>query len=111
MALSCVGQFDPADQATAIELLYALKFVSRDSFIENLRKLILSRLIAGDSSIGLYAERELRRRHGIPFRLFKEPRTKIKRATGETRWCFVVLSDDFATDIPRAWLLRINYLR
>jgi len=28
-----------------------------------------------------------------------------------TQWCFVVLSGEFATDIPRAWLLRINYLR
>jgi hypothetical protein len=24
------------------------------------------------------------------------------------QWCFVVLSGEFATDIPRAWLLKIN---
>jgi len=28
-----------------------------------------------------------------------------------TQWCFVVLSGEFATDIPRAWLLKINYLQ
>ena len=27
------------------------------------------------------------------------------------QWCFVVLLGEFATDIPRAWLLRINYLQ
>jgi hypothetical protein len=27
------------------------------------------------------------------------------------QWCFVVLSGEIATDIPRAWLLRINYLQ
>jgi hypothetical protein len=27
------------------------------------------------------------------------------------QWCFVVLLDEFATDIPRAWLLKINYMR
>jgi hypothetical protein len=25
-----------------------------------------------------------------------------------TQWCFVVLLDEIATDIPRAWLLKIN---
>jgi hypothetical protein len=29
----------------------------------------------------------------------------------ETQWCFVVLWGGFATDVPRAWLLKINYLR
>jgi len=28
-----------------------------------------------------------------------------------TQWCFVVLLDEIATDIPRAWLLRINYFQ
>ena len=27
------------------------------------------------------------------------------------QWCFVVLSGEFATDIPRAWLLKINDLQ
>ena len=27
-----------------------------------------------------------------------------------TRWCFVMLWGRFATDIPRAWLLKINCL-
>jgi hypothetical protein len=27
------------------------------------------------------------------------------------RWCFVVLLGEFATDMPRAWLLKINDLR
>jgi hypothetical protein len=27
-----------------------------------------------------------------------------------SQWCFVVLWGEFATDIPRAWLLKINCL-
>jgi hypothetical protein len=81
-ALTWLGQFQPEDQNSAIELLRALKFVSRDSFFEHLRTLLLSRLSKGKTPVGLYAERELQRRHGVPFRLFKEPRRKIKRATG-----------------------------
>jgi hypothetical protein len=27
------------------------------------------------------------------------------------QWCFVVLLGEFATDIPRAWLLKINDLQ
>jgi predicted DNA-binding WGR domain protein len=37
--------------------------------------------------------------------------TKWLREFCVTQWCFVVLWDEFATDIPRAWLLRINYLQ
>lgn len=80
--LAWLGQFDAADQPTAVELLRALMLVSRDTFAERLRELILHRLGAGKEPVGLYVERELRHRHGVPFRLFKETSTKVHRAYG-----------------------------
>lgn len=77
-----LSQIDAADQPIAIELLRALKLVSRDAFAERLQGLVLARLAAGDEPVGLYAERELKRRKGIPFRLFKEHRRKGCRAHG-----------------------------
>jgi hypothetical protein len=77
-----LGQFDPADQGLAGDLLRAMMLVSRDAFAERLRLLILQRLEAGGQPVGLYAERELRHRFGRPHRLFKQAKTKVKRAFG-----------------------------
>ena len=77
-----LSQFDPRDQSTAIELLESLDLVSRDTFSERLRKLILERLQSGAGPVGLYVERELQKRNGVPHRLFKESRTKVRRAYG-----------------------------
>lgn len=81
-ALAWLGQFDPADQPTAQILLEAMKLVSRDEFAERLRELVLERLNDGSEPVGLYAEREVRKRLGVPNRLFKQTRTKVKRAYG-----------------------------
>jgi len=80
--LAWLGQFDPEDQPTAQVMLEAMKLVSRDAFAEQLRELILQRLDDGDEPVGLYAERELRKRFDVPHRLFKEPRRMVKRAHG-----------------------------
>ena len=77
-----LGQFDPADQPVACNLLRAMTLVSRDAFFERLRQLILARLSEGSEPVGLYAERELGHRHGVPHRLFKETETKVRRASG-----------------------------
>jgi hypothetical protein len=80
--LAWLGQFEPEDQATAVTLLRAMTLVSRDAFADRLRDLILHRLREGQAPIGLYVERELRHRYGVPFRLFKESATKVHRAYG-----------------------------
>src|SRR5271167_377888 len=43
--------------------------------------------------------------------LASQKETRWLRDFCVTQWCFVVLLGEFATDIPRAWLLKINYLR
>ncbi|MDP1872901.1 hypothetical protein [Phenylobacterium sp.] len=80
--LAWLGQFEPEDQPVAVAILRAMMLVSRDAFAEGLRKLLLERLAKGGEPIGLYVERELRHRHGVPFRLFKETTTKVRRAYG-----------------------------
>ena len=66
----------------AVALLRAMTLVSRDAFAEGLRTLLLARLADGKGPIGLYVEREVRHRHGVPFRLFKEANRKVRRAHG-----------------------------
>jgi hypothetical protein len=80
--MAWLGQFTPADQPTAVALLRAMTLVSRDMFAERLRRLVLQRVKSGNIPVGLYVERELRQRNGVPFKLFKESRGKVKRAFG-----------------------------
>lgn len=80
--LAWLGQFEPRDQEIAAQLLRSMILVSRDEFFERLRSLILSRSEIGGGPIGLYAEREVPRRNGRPHGLFKQTRTKVKRAFG-----------------------------
>ena len=77
-----VSQFNPRDQNDARALLSAMRLVSRDTFAERLRDLILRRLSDGRRPVGLYVEREIRRQDGKPDRLFQETRTKVRRAYG-----------------------------
>ena len=80
--LAWLSQFDPEDQPTASAMLRAMTLVSRDAFTDRLRALALQRLSGGEEPLGLYAERELPHWKGVPNRLFKETRTKVKRAFG-----------------------------
>ncbi|WP_066591793.1 phosphoribosyltransferase-like protein [Sphingomonas pruni] len=80
--LAWLGQLSPDEQGLAIEMLRKMLLVSRDAFTERLIALLLTRCSAGPEPVGLYAEREVRKRHGQPLRLFKQSNTKIKRAHG-----------------------------
>lgn len=80
--LAWLGQFAPEDQPVAAELLRSMMLVSRDQFNERLRQTILKAVDDGDLPVGLYVERELRHRMGVPHRLFKETKGKVKRAFG-----------------------------
>jgi hypothetical protein len=80
--LAWLGQFDPPDQPAAGDLLRAMSLVSRDAFAERLRRLIVSRQIAGEDPVGLFVEREVRHRSGVPYRLFKESNGRVRRAYG-----------------------------
>ncbi|MDX7718657.1 phosphoribosyltransferase-like protein [Aeromonas caviae] len=75
-------QFQHSDQLLATELLERFLFVSRDEFSEGLRELVLTKAQGVQGPIALYAERELRHRGGVPHRLFKEQKRKIRRANG-----------------------------
>src|ERR1700735_2607964 len=80
--LAWLSQFDPFDQNDARALLSAMRLVSRDTFAECLRDLILQRAADGGRPIGLYVEREVRRQAGKPEPLFQETSTNVQRAHG-----------------------------
>ncbi len=80
--LAWLGQFSPEDQLDAAELLGHMRLVTRDAFAERLRLLILSRLSEGQAPVGLYAEREVPSRRGVPRKLFKEQEAPPRRAYG-----------------------------
>lgn len=77
-----LSQFAAHEQPLAMDMLRALKLVSRDEFSERLRQLILDCANGVHEPIGLYAERELNKRKGVPHRLFKQPKRKPRRAHG-----------------------------
>lgn len=54
-------------------MLEATLLVSRDKFAECLQTLVRQRIDAESGRVGLYFERELPSRKGIPHRLFKQP--------------------------------------
>lgn len=80
--LAWLSQFRVEDQTRAAKLVSAVVLVSHDEFSNNLRALLTVRANAQSGPVALYAERELRKRFGIPHRLFKEANRKIKRAKG-----------------------------
>ncbi len=80
--MAWLRQFALHDQKLAADLLEVFRFVSRDEFATGLRELVLHEARCIDGPIALYAERELRHRLGIPHRLFKESKGKVKRAYG-----------------------------
>jgi hypothetical protein len=80
--LAWLGQFAPEDQSAAVDLLRAMALVSRDQFAACLRATVLHQVESGETPVGLYVERELRHRKGVPHRLFKQTTGKVKRAYG-----------------------------
>src|SRR5687768_11063137 len=82
-AIKWLRQFAVPDQSTMLALLDAIVLVSRDEFFERLRQRVLSAAAGVDGIVGLYAEREIRKRHGVPNRLFGEKFIrKVRRAVG-----------------------------
>jgi hypothetical protein len=80
--LAWIEQCTVDDQPAAADLLRAMALVSRDQFFERLRQTVLHRVESGSMPVGLYVERELRHRKGVPHRLFKQSTGKVKRAYG-----------------------------
>jgi hypothetical protein len=81
-AKAWVRQFDRRDQALAAEMLGNFVFVSRDEFATGLIVEVIRNAESVDGPVALYAEREVRHRLGVPNRLFKETKGKVKRAHG-----------------------------
>lgn len=81
-AMKWLTQFEKRDQSDARDLISSILEVSYHDFMNGLSELILVRSKCGAGPIGLYAEREIKAQGGIPNRLFKETRSKPRRATG-----------------------------
>lgn len=81
-ARAWLQQFNLGDRPLAQKLLEAFTFVSRDNFIDHMRRMLIRESESIDGKVALYAERELRHRLGIPHRLFKETRRATRRACG-----------------------------
>ena len=81
-AVAWLGQFEGHDEATARRLLERVHYVTADDFQDDLTDLILNRVGGSGEPIALYAERKVGSRHGVAHRLFKETKTKVKRAHG-----------------------------
>jgi hypothetical protein len=75
-------QFKPADIEAALWLLQSLKLVSASDFAREITALLLAIRDQSRSPIALYVEREIPKWKSVPNRLFKESRTRIKRAAG-----------------------------
>ena len=77
-----LGQFEGGDEAIARRLLENVLYVTADKFQNELSELILNLLDGSGETIALYAERKVGNRLSVAHRLFKESRTKVKRAYG-----------------------------
>lgn len=77
-----LSQFAPAEQEPMRAMLRAMKLVSADEFKDELKGLILRRIDSDAVPVGLYAERELKKRSGVVHRLFHETKTRHRRAYG-----------------------------
>lgn len=76
-----LNQFESGDRANASLMLSAVKLVSADEFNDAMMAM-LDRIAAKGRRLALYNETERPRRDGKPTRLFKETKTKVKRAFG-----------------------------
>jgi hypothetical protein len=81
-AMRWLTRFEKGDQSDARDLINSILEVSYHDFMNGLTELILVRSKCGAGPIGLYAERQIKAWRGIPNRLFKEGRSKPRKATG-----------------------------
>jgi hypothetical protein len=77
-------RFEKGDQSAAFDLTNSILEVSYHDFMNGLMGLILVRSKRADGPIALYAEREIKAWRGIPNRLFKETKSKPRRASGSS---------------------------
>jgi hypothetical protein len=81
-AIEWLSQFKPPWRGAAIDLIDAILLVNHDLFYQRLREALVERATPGHGVVGLYAERELPKRNGVPNRLFKETTRRPRRAFG-----------------------------
>ena len=77
-----LAQFVTADQPVAENLLSNILTVGADDLIQGLREVIRTIADERPGPVALYSERHIRHLKGRPNRLFKETRTKQRRAHG-----------------------------
>lgn len=77
-----LNQLDPKDQLIARRLLENIHAIDATQLATGLRTQILALAARSPGPVALYAERHIRHRKGKPNRLFKETRTKKRRAFG-----------------------------
>ncbi|WP_432207369.1 phosphoribosyltransferase-like protein [Burkholderia pyrrocinia] len=74
-----LDQFSSSDRPFAEKLLNAVHVVSHDEFFNVMCTLIMGAFDRKEGAVGLYPEREVRKRLGVPHRLFKERLSARKR--------------------------------
>jgi hypothetical protein len=97
-----LNQFSSSDRPLAEKLLNAVHVVSHDEFANVMYMLIMGTFERKEGAVGLYPEKEVRKRLGVPHRLFKErssprnrPSRKKKRsAFGEAPAVFARMRGD-----------------
>lgn len=77
-----ISQFHGNDRDLAAELLSNILYINADDFTKRIKHIINDLSKHYKEPFGLYVERKVRRYNGVPNKLFKEHRRKIKRAYG-----------------------------
>src|ERR1700676_3341303 len=81
-AMTWLARFEKGDQSAALDLISSILEIPYHDFVNGLMGLIHARSKQIDGPIALYAEREVKAWREIPNRLFKENRSKPRRAFG-----------------------------
>jgi hypothetical protein len=77
-----LGQFKGEDRNLASKLIANLLYVDADEFQSRILQMLRDLPGTHEGPFGLYVERKARRYNGIPNRLFREPKRKVRRAIG-----------------------------
>jgi hypothetical protein len=78
-----LAQFDVLDQGDMVQMLRAMRLVTRDQFGESLRKRLLQAAAKTTGRIGLYAEREIPPKSFPPEPVFQQTYVRPRRAYGQ----------------------------
>ncbi|MBB6247734.1 hypothetical protein HDE80_002791 [Rhodanobacter sp. A1T4] len=77
-----ISDFPVPEQPVARRLLSGMLIVSSDELKKGLSSHARTLIGEHGARVGFYVEREIRKRLGVPNRLFSEPRWGVRRATG-----------------------------